>query len=211
MFVNSNERLRYNGAGRGYLPVPGSATGYFASQYIHGSMVRVTEDWVISPHFLNHVGFGYNRLLNSNSSFTLGQDWPSKIGLTDVAETTFPLLQFTGTSYQGGTLNPLGRNNAGVEPNGSYIVQNDTTWIHGKHNVRFGVEVRKYYYDQDYRSGTSGGFTFSPDQTADPNALASTGYAFASFLLGAPYRSTLNISPVNPELAYLESGILCGG
>jgi len=199
LFVNSNARLRYNGAGKGYLPVPGSATSYFASQYIHGTMIRLTEDWVIGPHFLNHVGFGYNRLLDSNSSASLGQDWPSKIGLTGVAETTFPLIQFTGTSYQGGTLNPLGRNNAGVEPNGSYIVQNDTTWIHGKHNVRFGVEVRKYYYDQDYRSGTSGRFTFSPDQTADPNALASTGNAFASFLLGAPYSSAVNISPVNPD------------
>ncbi len=199
VFVNSNERLRYNGAGKGYLPVPGSATSYFASQYIHGIMVRATEDWVIGPHLLNHVGFGFNRLLDSNSSFSLGGDWPSKIGLTGVSETTFPLLQFTGTSVQGGTLNPLGRNNAGVEPNGSYIVQNDTTWVHGKHNVRFGVEVRKYYYDQDYRSGTSGRFTFSPDQTADPNALGSTGNAFASFMLGAPYSTGLNISPVNPN------------
>ena len=79
-------------------------------------MIRLTEDWVIGPHFLNHIGFGYNRLLDSNSSFSLGQDWPSKIGLTGVAETTFPQILFTGTSYQGGTLNTLGRNNAGVEP-----------------------------------------------------------------------------------------------
>lgn len=199
VFVNSNERLRYNGAGHGYEPIPGSASGYFALQDILGTMIRVTEDWVIGPTLLNHVGFGFNRFKNANSSVTLGQDWPSKIGLQGVEETTFPLINFTGTSYQGGTLNPLGRNNAGVEPNGSYIAQNDTTWIHGKHNVRFGVEVRKYYYDQDYRSGTSGTFTFSPDQTADPSALASTGNAFASFLLGAPYSAGLAESPVNPS------------
>ena len=199
VFVNSNERLRYNGAGHGYEPIPGSASGYFALQDILGTMIRVTEDWVIGPTFLNHFGFGYNRFKNANSSVTLGQDWPSKIGLDGVEETTFPLIKFTGTSYQGGSLNPLGRNNAGVEPNGSYIVQNDTTWIHGKHNVRFGVEVRRYYYDQDYRSGTSGTFTFSPDQTADPSALASTGNAFASFLLGAPYSAGLSESPVNPS------------
>ncbi len=116
----------------------------------------------ISPTLLNHFGFGYNRLKDSNSSVTLDQGWPGKIGLDGVAETTFPLISFTGTSYQGGTLNQLGRNNAGVEPNGSYIVQNDTTWIHGKHNVRFGVEVRKYYYDQDYRGRHVGWIYFQP-------------------------------------------------
>jgi len=184
------------------LPVPGSATGPFASQYIHGVMVRATEDWVISPHFLNHFGFGYNRLLNSNSSFTLNQDWPSKIGLTGVAETTFPIVRFTGKPYQEGSLTQLGRNNAGVEPNGSYIVQNDTTWIHGSHNVRFGMETRKYYYDQDYRSGTSGNFQFSPNQTAAPGFNADTGNAFASFLLGAPYTTGLNITAVNPKSYY---------
>ncbi|MGA2576287.1 MAG: carboxypeptidase regulatory-like domain-containing protein [Bryobacteraceae bacterium] len=199
VFVNSNERLRYNGAGHGYEPIPGSASGYFAIQDILGTMIRATEDWVIGPTFLNHFGFGFNRFKNANSSASFDQDWPSKIGLQGVEETTFPLINFTGTSYQGGTLNPLGRNNAGVEPNGSYIVQNDTTWIHGKHNVRFGVEVRRYYYDQDYRGGTSGTFTFSPDQTADPSALASTGNAFASFLLGAPYSAGLAESPVNPS------------
>jgi len=199
VFVNSNERLRYNGDRVAYEPIPGSASSPFALQDILGTMIRATEDWVIGPAFLNHFGFGYNRFKNANSSVTLGQDWPDKIGLQGVQETTFPLINFTGPSYLGGTLNLLGRNNAGVEPNGSYIAQNDTTWIHGKHNIRFGVEVRKYYYDQDYRSGTSGAFTFSPDQTADPSALASTGNAFASFLLGAPQKTSLNISPVNPS------------
>lgn len=199
VFVNSNERLRYNGSGKGYEPIPGSASGTFALQDILGTMIRATEDWTISPTFLNHFGFGLNRFKNANSSVSLGGDWPNKIGLQGVAETTFPLITFTGLADQGGTLDQLGRNNAGVEPNGSYIVQNDTTWIHGKHNIRFGLEVRRYFYDQDYRSGTSGSFQFSPDQTADPSALKYTGNAFASFLLGAPYKTTLNISPVNPS------------
>ena len=199
VFINSNERVRFNGGGNAYVPVPGSASGPFAKQDIHGTLVRATEDWTIGPHWLNHLGFGYNRLNDSNSSLTLGQNWPSKIGLTDVAETTFPLITFTGNNYQGGSLVPLGRNNAGVEPNGSYIFQNDTTWIHGKHNVRFGLEVRRYFYDQDYRSGTSGRFYFTSDQTADPNDRVDTGYAFASFLLGAPARTSLNITTVNPQ------------
>jgi hypothetical protein len=203
VFVNSNQRNRDNGARNAYEPIPGSATGPYALQEIHGIIARATEDWTINAHWLNHFGFGYNRLLNSNNSASFGQDWPSKIGLNGVAETTFPQIAFTGTTVQGGSLTQLGRSNAGNEPNGSYIVQNDTTWIHGAHNIRFGVEVRKYFYDQDPIGNTSGTFTFGPDQTADPSNLQSTGFAFASFLLGAPAKTSLSISPVLPQSRWL--------
>lgn len=198
-FINRNERARYNGAGRGYLPVPGSASGAFALQDIVGTMVRVGYDWTIAPTLLNHLAFGYNRLQNNNSSLSLGGDWPSKIGLSGVAETTFPQISFTGSTAQGGSLTPLGRSNAGNEPNGSYIVANDTTWIHGSHSIKWGVEIRKYFYNQDYRGGTSGNFTFGPAQTADPQNAGSTGYSFASFMLGAVTASSLTINRVNPQ------------
>src|SRR5450432_2389098 len=48
VFINSNERDRFNGAGRSYAPVPGSASGPYARQVIHGTLVRASEDWVIS-------------------------------------------------------------------------------------------------------------------------------------------------------------------
>jgi hypothetical protein len=198
-YINSNERVRYNGGGKGYLPVPGSASGSFALQDIHGTMVRVGYDATITPRLINHLGVGYNRLNNSNSSLSLGQGWPGQIGLTGVAETTFPLIGWSGTTAQGGSATSLGRNNAGVEPNGSTIVQNDTTWIHGSHSIKWGAEVRKYFYNQDARGGTSGNFTFGPAQTADPQSTATTGYAFASFMLGAVTKSALNIASINPQ------------
>lgn len=198
-FINSNERMRYNGAGKGYQPVPGSASGSFALQIIHGTMVRVGYDATITPTLLNHLGVGYNRLNNSNSSLSLGQDWPSKIGLTGVEQTTFPLINWTGTTAQGGSLTALGRSNAGVEPNGSTIVENDTTWVHGGHSIRWGTEIRKYFYNQDYRGNTSGTFYFGPAQTNDPQSAGNTGYSFASFLLGSVTRSSLTINKVNPQ------------
>jgi hypothetical protein len=198
-YINRNERLRYNGAGRGYLPVPGSASGSFARQDIMGTMMRVGYDYTIRPNLLNHFAYGWNRFSNNNSSLSLDQDWPSKIGLAGVAETTFPQISWTGTTAQGGSLTALGRANAGVEPNGSYIITNDTTWIRGKHSIRFGAEIRKYFYDQDYRSTTSGNFTFGPAQTNDPANATTTGYAFASFMLGAVNKSSLNIANINPQ------------
>jgi hypothetical protein len=197
-FWNVSDRLVYKGV-NAYLPIPGSASGPFALQNVHGNMVRVGEDWTIAPSLLNHLAFGLNRLVNNNSSLTLDQNWPSKIGLTGVAETTFPAISFTGTTVQGGGLQTLGRSNAGVEPNGSYIVANDTTWIHGAHAIKFGLEIRKYFYDQDYRSNTSGKFTFGPAQTASPQDLTQTGFSFASFLLGAPFSASLNVGSLQPQ------------
>jgi hypothetical protein len=67
---------------------------------------------------------------------------------------------------------------------------NDTTWIHGKHAFKFGAEIRKYFYTQAWNWGASGSFAFNNKQTADPNNLSNTGYAFASFLLGDVYSSS---------------------
>ena len=198
-FINSNNRVRYNGAGKGYMPVPGSASGSFAKQDILGTMIRVSYDYTITPTLLNHFAFGYNRLENNNSSLSLDQSWPSKIGLTGVAETTFPLIAWSGTTAQGGSMTQLGRSNAGDEPNGSYIVANDTTWIHGNHSIRWGLEVRRYFYNQDYRGNTSGTFTFGPAMTADPMNSGTTGYSFASFMLGAVTKSSLTINGGNPQ------------
>lgn len=198
-FINQNDRYRYNGAGHGYLPVPGSASGTFAAQEVTGTMMRLGYLFTITPTLLNHLALGYNNFKNSNSSLTLGQDWPSKIGLTGVAETTFPQITFTGSAALGGTLTQLGRSNAGVEPNGSYILADDMTWVHGGHSIKFGTEIRAYFYFQDYRGNTSGTFTFAPNQTADPNNLSSTGYSFASFLLGAVYSSSKTIDVANPH------------
>jgi hypothetical protein len=198
-YASVNDRYRYNGSSFAYLPIPGSASGPFAAQEVFGTMLRLGYLYTITPTVINHLALGYNNFNNSNSSLSLDQGWPAKIGLTGVAPTTFPQITFTGSAAQGGTLTQLGRSNAGVEPNGSYIASDDLTWVHGKHSFKFGTEVRAYFYFQDPRGNTSGTFTFAPNQTADPNNLSTTGYSFASFLLGATYKTSVAIDGGNPH------------
>ena len=140
---------------------------------------------------------GYNNFDNDHVSASYGQDWPTKLGLTGVQDLTFPQVQFNvGTTAQGSALTTLGNNTYGDSPNGSYIFSNDTTWVHGGHTIKWGVEVRKYFYIEPWNWGASGTFTFRPNTTADPNNLGTTGYTYASFLLGTVGNATLPVQYV---------------
>ena len=97
----------------------------------------------------------------------MNQDWPQKIGMQNVPGTHFPTLTFSGPAEQGGS--NRGRRTAGVgqrrrvKYNGSTIGQDDLTIIRGRHNIKFGFEQRRYYYNNRNLS-SSGTYTFSPEQ-----------------------------------------------
>ncbi len=59
------------------------------------------------------------------------------------------------------------------------------SWIHGKHNLRFGGDYRRVH--RDFRTGTNatGSFTFSGLFTEDASGDNSTGLSLADFLLGS--------------------------
>ena len=188
---NRNFRTRYNSGGGRWGTPPGSPTNVYQNQDTPGTMVRLAYDVTLRPTLLAHFALGYNRFGNNNESVYVDQDWPSKIGLQNVAGTHFPVLTFSGQPFQGGGIGAggrLGSGNRGGSYNGSTIGQADLTYVHGKHNFKFGFENRRYYYNTRNKSG-SGDFAFSPNQTALPGFINQTGHSFASFLLG-DYAST---------------------
>jgi len=205
---NRNFRERYNSPGGRWGNPPGTPTGVYQNQNTPGTMARVAYDWTVRPNLLNHLAAGYNRFGNLNQSVFVDQDWPSKIGLQNVPGTHFPTLNFQGQPFQGGTIgasNRLGSANRGGSFNGSTIVQNDSTYIRGKHNLRFGVEHRRYYYNVRNKHG-SGDFFFNPATTAQPGFLQNTGHAFASFLLGAVTSTSRAVSPSNFGHRWRQAG-----
>ncbi|MCI0722826.1 MAG: TonB-dependent receptor [Acidobacteria bacterium] len=186
-FYNHNYRVQDNSPGNRWGIPPGTPTGVYQRQSTPGRMVRIAEDWTITPAVLNHFAIGYNRFGSTNQSAFIDQGWPEKIGLQNVAPTHFPVLTFGGTAIQGGGIGAGGRLGSGSRfggYNGSTIVQDDLTIIRGKHNFKTGMEVRKYYFNNRNKSG-SGDFNFQPIQTELPGFSSSTGHSFASFLLGA--------------------------
>ncbi len=191
IMLNRNLRKRNNSGANRWGPPPGLPTNVYQDQNTPGVMARAAYDFTLTPTLIGRVNVGYNRFGNINESVYVDQDWPQKIGMQNVPGVHFPVLNFVGQPFQGGGIgasNRLGSGSRGGSYNGSTIIQSDFTYIRGKHNFKFGFENRRYYYNTRNKSG-SGDFEFSPNQTALPGFIDTTGHSFASFLLGG-YNTT---------------------
>ncbi len=212
-YYNQSYRFRNNSScGSGvhgpYLPFS-DATTCMKDQATPGNMGRLSVTTTVTPSIINRFAAGVNRFLNNNGIpiQTTQGGWAAKIGLQGLAPSpTFPNITFTGNDYQGGTIDPFGVGFEGYNPNGSYIFQDDITWIHGKHSFRFGYDYRRYLYtDRNYNS--PGSFNFKPLQTALPGFGTQTGDAFASFLLGAADHANQNIVGYTDSFRQPEHGL----
>ena len=200
----SNDRYRYAYNGDRYpgIPIPGPAAANDRLQATPGWIVRFSEDWTLSANKLNHFGFGYNRFRNNNqnNAFLSGKNWATELGLKGVTGATFPVATFGqvgGTVFSGG-YRQYGGAGTGSEPNGSTILQDDFTWIRGKHSFKVGGEHRRYYLN--YRSVTgSGTYAFHQENTSLPGSFFNqTGFAYASFLLGEVRSANVGIVNLTP-------------
>ncbi len=210
---NDRYRERYGyGTSSGYF-LPGNIPNVPAAgdkkQNTPGFMIRFAEDWTISPTMLNHFGYGYNRFKNQNvsNSYLTGTDWGQTLGLQNVGGAAFPVISFGGTNWwQSGSYKNWGHGGTGTDPNGSNIVQNDFTWLKNKHSFRFGVEHRRYYDNYHYFEN-SGSYSFNADQTALSNFQGNTGFAFASFMIGAVRNTSLTIPGMTQGVRTRETGL----
>lgn len=199
-YYNHSYRKRNNHSGGGYLPIPGPPTTMWQDQSTPSRMVRTSLNSTLTPTVINRLAAGFNRFLNQNGQplDELNKDWAGKIGIKNTADTVFPGFRFSGRDYQGGTINGIGVGYYGAGANGSYIVNDDLTWLHGKHSMHFGYQYSKYYYNERNYSD-AGNFNFSPVQTDLPGFVTQTGNAFASFMLGA-------VSNANHGISILSDG-----
>ncbi len=82
------------------------------------------------------------------------------------------------------------------------------SWMHGKHNIRFGGDFRRVHRDFLAGSNATGQFTFTGSfsaQYSGGSAVANTGSSLADFLLGLPQQTTLNSSL---QKSYLRENVL---
>jgi hypothetical protein len=118
----------------------------------------------------------------------LKQYQPSALGLKNVPDLTFPGIGWTGTSFisRGSEFSRF--------VNQSTQLNEDLTFVHGRHSLKFGAETRRQQFNVARRENGSGLFEFNPQSTADlANVTNPGGHAWASFLLGIVKSSNLRV------------------
>jgi hypothetical protein len=148
--------------------------------------VRFGYDYIFKPNLLNHFNAGFSRRYRQEFSGigSYGGDWPDKIGLKGVMNTTFPQISY---NYPDGAAMPS--NGADQFYDNTYQYDDNVSWQHGRHSFTFGAEVRLQEFNIDILTNTSGNFNFgsgttsTPDQT-QPN-YSQSGFGYASFFRGA--------------------------
>jgi hypothetical protein len=172
----------YSGQGWGIdLPIDGSQD----PKNVQSFDARVNYDYIIRPNLLNHLVLGGDGMNNRALTVGLGQGWDAKLGISGLPNDPgmFPVVNFSG-----GTASPLGLGGSNYSNNVSSRVDlNDNlSWILGRHTMKFGVDLIRERYKDFEGGGASGVFGFSNLTTSQPDSSSFNqwGSSFASFLLG---------------------------
>src|SRR5581483_10588181 len=150
--------------------------------------VRLSHDYIFRPNLLNHFNYGLSRSPDTRNNDTAGilNYQPSALGLANVPDLTFPGIGWAGTGYI----------SVGSEysrfVNQTSSVNDDVSWIRGRHSLKFGFDMRRQQFNVARRENGSGLFSFDPRTTADP-VTGNGGHAWASFLLGEVYSSNVRV------------------
>ena len=170
----------------GGLSITGTkvTTGY--EQYL-GSNTRV-----LSPNIVNEARFGYTRIFNAISTADAFQ--VNTVGTLAIPNLTagapvqwgVPSMAFTGDGFSG--LGDSSDDPYQIADNSAQLVDN-LSWIKGKHTFKFGFEYNRQNFDTLGNQFLRGQFTFQPNATQ--SSTHTGGDAFAEFLLGDMYNSTV--------------------
>jgi hypothetical protein len=165
-------------------------------QNIMSQTARVNFDDTLTPTLLLHVGAGlmytsfplhtppYNQA--TNGLFPQGSPFPADY---------FPYISGLYSGFGGGFSPGIGNNL--YEGSSEYEVKPtfnaSATWVKGNHTYKLGAEAVFDGLPTFGESGAQGLLGFAQTQTADPwqqsqsfSTTASSGYSYASFLLGLP-------------------------
>ena len=158
---------------------------------------RVNHDWSIRPNFLIHSLVGISATRQGwNNPAQVG--FASKLGIPGVpAEAdAMPRIIFRGPAG----LSPYGVQDGkvanGGQNNDTFMFSQGYSWLTGKHEFKFGWDLRFLSTEGFDYAGGNGRYFFNRLQTADPASATGSGHEFASLLLGAVDEADNTVLPV---------------
>jgi hypothetical protein len=161
-------------------------------QQIYGHITRLNLDKSFTPRLLAHIGAGYTRFHNPDSSppEVLQYDTVKNLGLVGSATDPagFPLISSTSSNWGG--MGQMGPNTAGLYYNDKLTAVASATYVRDNHTYKLGGEFKQEVWTDNNYYQAQGYYMFGNSQTGLP-ALNTTsvgggsiGFSYASFLLG---------------------------
>jgi hypothetical protein len=189
-FANGHYTTNFTGSlnqtGPGVLPEP-----YTQGRIVEESvkMAQLHDTYTISPTLLNQFSYSFNRIWIPLQNPTTAGNYPQKAGLKGLPQTvvaaTFPDINFTGTNSPGGW---QGTNaHSFNEAANTFTLQDNLMWIKGRHSMVFGFQYQALQDNENFALTAVFNFNSAQTQGYNPTGslLATTGNAYASYLLGA--------------------------
>jgi hypothetical protein len=180
-------------------------SGDYSPRSVHQEIV--SDDWVISPHVVNHIAASEIGFYTAQLSNPLDPKYwvpiPNSFG------PAFPSFCFVTNGYAG---MGVGLGNCAIaqhdyEFDRSRDLQDAVSWTKGTHTFKFGARYLWFQAASGAQEGRNGLYEFSQLETAqvvNGSAVAGTGNAYASFLLGAVDSANMSlVQPPNYHSQYL--------
>jgi hypothetical protein len=183
-FTRSNRYNQLTG-GRFGAPRADSTDGFGSGRGqtpIHSVSIRETH--IFSPTLFHDLMVATHRTANSNGTLADNTNWAERLGLPN---------PFGVSGWPSFYTNNFGwdADNRKDEKLTNHNIESNTTWIKGRHTVKFGGKIRQEYNNVRELQQAQGSHDFSGDWTAqyipaDDTATAFTGDGLASMALGLP-------------------------
>ncbi len=160
--------------------------------------------------FTNIFNVNWNRSdSNVTNFFTNGTDIETQLGILgpDGAPLNTTPLNYGLPNVVLSNISGLNEQQPRVAIAQTISASETLSWIHGKHNMRFGGDYRRVHNDFLSSSNATGSFAFTGLFTQDAASDSNTGFSFADFLLGLPQQTALNAA-VNKS--YLRDNVIDG-
>jgi len=164
--------------------------------------LSLSHNW--SPRLVESTSINWSRnrvKILSDNSFNSAFS-PEALGIdlnvpaSDIQAVDYGLPQVSFSNFSGFS-DPI----PSLVRNQTFRFDDGLTWVHAKHTMRFGGEIRHVQLNTDSNPNPRGGFTFTglltSELDASGNPVSGTGNDFADFLIGMPYNTTQQIGDPN--------------
>ena len=173
---------------------------------IPGRSVVISDTHTFSPTLVNEAKLGFNRTFSESKDYNFGVDVQSQLGIqgidnpdNDPAIASMPQFSFGGAIPIAAS---TGRNQAYTAQNTYQIIDN-VSWFKSRHNIKFGVDIRRLQVNNQNKPLTiRGSYTFDDRLT---------GLGYANFLLGLAWPRNARYCPPERVSSQHLLGLLHSG